>query len=59
MDATGARWVIKLGNERNEDASLLAKYTPELFCGIARITPETPGYTLVLKENDMELYRID
>ena len=34
-------------------------YKPESFSGITSITRETPGFTLVLAQGDLALYRID
>lgn len=55
----GAKYVLSLGKSRCEDASLMGKYSPQAFSGIDRITPDTKGFTLVLQQDDMALYKID
>ena len=55
----GAKYVLSLGKHRREDATLMAEYRPQAFSGIDRITPDTKGFTPVLQQGDMVLYKID
>lgn len=55
----GAKYVLSLGKNRREDAALMAEYRPQAFSGIDRITPDTKGFTPVLQQGDMVLYKID
>ncbi len=55
----GARYVLSLGKNRREGAALMAEYRPQAFSGIDRITPDTKGFTPVLQQGDMVLYKID
>lgn len=55
----GAKYVLSLGKHRREDATLMAEYRPQAFSGIDRITPDTKGFTPVLQQGDMVLYKIN
>lgn len=57
VDEIGARYVLKLhldpdsNNDRNQ-------WTPEAWTGLNNITDETPGFEVVLSDDDMRLYKI-
>ena len=54
----GAHYVIILDKSEEEDSFLQWYWYPERFTGITNITPETPGFELLLEDNGMQLYRI-
>lgn len=60
LEETGARYVILLddpsGGNPTKDS---ARYKEEKWAGVESITPDTPGFTLLLSEGDMRFYRID
>lgn len=59
--STGARYVLVMSTVNSEDSFIGGRggYKPEAFSGITSITPDTPGFTLVLRHGDLALYRID
>ena len=57
MSEIGARYVLVLGQD-NEDEYYLGSYLENDWTGINDITDETPGFEIVLAEDDMRLYRI-
>lgn len=60
LDYTGARYVLVM-DANLDDASFInlrGDYKPELYAGITSITPETPGFKLLLAEGQMALYEI-
>ena len=59
--ATGARYVLVMSTVNSEGSFIGGRggYKPESFSGITSITRETPGFTLVLAQGDLALYRID
>ena len=61
VDKIGARYVLILSTENSEGSFIGGRggYQPSYFEGITSITPETPGFTLVLNQGDLYLYRID
>ncbi len=57
---SGAQYVLLLDAGRGEGATMSSlRYKKEDWAGIESITEETPGFTLVMSEGDMRLYRID
>lgn len=56
----GAKYVMIL-DDKTGDSRTVSKlrYTPEKWYGIESITPETPGFRLLLSEGDMRLYEIE
>lgn len=61
VESTGARWLLKLDQGATyEDGKWFRQYhNPEQFTGIEKVDDDTPGFTVVLSEGDMRLYRID
>lgn len=61
VDAIGAEYVIKLdqGDQGIRKNRYLASYSEALWEGIDSIDDDTPGFELVLSEDDMRLYRIE
>lgn len=56
---SGARYVLLLDAGRGENATVNSlRYKQEDWAGIEGITESTPGFTLVLSQGDMRLYRI-
>ncbi|WP_418315470.1 DUF6541 family protein [Senegalimassilia anaerobia] len=59
VEKTGARYVMLLDEESYDDRTVVKfRYKEEDWVGIESITQDTPGFTLVLSEGDMRLYRI-
>lgn len=56
---THATYLLTLGEHVRCDTSLAGDYIPQTFSGITRVTAETTGFTLVLEDGDMKLFRID
>jgi hypothetical protein len=57
---SGAQYVLLLDAGRGEDATVNSlRYKESDWAGIEGITESTPGFTLVLSQGDMRLYRID
>ena len=57
---SGAQYVLLLDAGKGEDATVSSlRYKKEDWVGIESITEETQGFTLVMSEGDMRLYRID
>lgn len=54
----GARYVIRLDVGTPEDSFLQWYWRPEFFRGIEAINPSTPGFELILREGNLQLYRI-
>ena len=52
---TGCRYVLLL----KRDKDIVYNFDPSLWRGISGIDDTTPGFTSVLSEGDMRLYRID
>lgn len=60
VEKTGARYVMLLDDKSGEDRTVVnLRYKEQDWVGIESITPDTPGFSLVLHEGDMRLYRID
>lgn len=59
MDRISARYVLSLGECGADHGVLSEEYLPQMFYGIDRITPETPGFRVVLEDGSMRLYEID
>lgn len=57
VNEINARYVLVLGQD-NEDEPYLNSYREDDWMGINNITDETPGFEIVLAEDDMRLYRI-
>ena len=59
VEMTGARYVMLLDDKSYDDRTVVKlRYKEEDWVGIESITQDTPGFTLVLSEGDMRLYRI-
>ena len=59
VEKTGARYVMLLDEKSYDDRTVVKfRYKEEDWVGIESITQNTPGFTLVLSEGDMRLYRI-
>lgn len=62
VDYTGAKYFLQLDSGVSyEEGSWLARYNEkrhDAWKGMDAVTPETPGFTVVLEEGDMRLYRI-
>lgn len=59
VEKTGARYVMLLDEKSYNDRTVVKlRYKEEDWVGIESITQDTPGFTLVLSEGDMRLYRI-
>ena len=59
VEKTGARYVMLLDEKSCDDRTVVKlRYKEEDWVGIESITQDTPGFTLVLSEGDMRLYRI-
>lgn len=55
-----ARYVILLDDPSGDDPTKdPSRYEEEKWKGVESITPDTPGFTLLLSEGDMRLYEID
>lgn len=61
VEEIGAQYVLLLdqGENEEEDRQWLWSYYPEQWEGIESIDDSTPGFTVVLSEGDMRLYKID
>lgn len=55
----GAKYVLVLDNGDMEHSFAASAYKDTQWTGIESITDETPGFTAVLEERDLHLYRID
>ena len=59
VEQAGAHYVMMLDDKSGDDRTVVnLRYKEEDWAGIESITPETPGFSLVLSEGDMRLYRI-
>lgn len=59
LENTGTRYVIMLDDPSGSDPTLDAtRYDPESWKGLDAVTPETPGFELLLSSGDMRFYRI-
>lgn len=59
VQETGARYVMLLDDKSGTDRTVVnLRYKAEDWAGIESITADTPGFSLVLSEGDMRLYRI-
>ncbi|WP_302144457.1 DUF6541 family protein [Senegalimassilia anaerobia] len=59
VEKTGAHYVMLLDEKSYNDRTVVKlRYKEEDWVGIESITQDTPGFTLVLSEGDMRLYRI-
>ena len=59
VEKAGARYVMLLDEKSYDDRTVVKlRYKEEDWVGIESITQDTPGFTLVLSEGDMRLYRI-
>ena len=61
VESTGAKYLIKLDHGVSyEDGTWFRQYrNPKNYKGIEEVDDDTPGFTVVLSEGDMRLYRID
>jgi hypothetical protein len=61
VESIGARYVLVLSTTNSEESFIGGRggFHPWDFVGISSITHETPGFTLVLSQGDLALYRID
>lgn len=61
VERSGAYYVLLLdqGDDVFGDRRYFWSYYPEQWVGIESITDETPGFSTVLSQGDMRLYRID
>ncbi len=61
VKSTGARWLLRLDQGVSyEDGKWFRQFRkPERWKGIEAVNENTPGFTCVLAEGDMRLYRID
>ena len=50
--------LLDQGNQEGE-GMYTAPYKQDLWIGISSVTDETPGFEIVLAENDMRLYKIN
>ncbi len=58
--ASGAQYVLQLDAGRGDGATVSnLRYKQGDWAGIEDITESTPGFTLVLSQGDMRLYKID
>lgn len=55
----GARYVLALDISGVKGDSIEVAYDPAGWEGISSIDDDTPGFSVVLAEGDMRLYRID
>ncbi|MEY8436899.1 DUF6541 family protein [Atopobiaceae bacterium 24-176] len=60
VEETGAKYVLQLSAKGPQGANYAdyERNRPGDWAGIASITPETPGFELVLSDENMALYRI-
>lgn len=60
VEHTDARWFLRLSSSGSSSSfiSLTNSYSPGYFLGLTGIRNTTPGFELVLQEDDMALYRI-
>lgn len=58
VDDLGIKYVVKLGDIKADKSAYRWNYFPKEWRGIDSITPETPGFELVLEQREMRLYRI-
>ena len=59
LENTGTRYVIMLDDPSGNDPTLdTTRYDPDSWKGFDAVTPETPGFELLLSEGDMRFYRI-
>lgn len=60
VDRLGAKYVLILDDQSGDERTVSKlRYAPEKWRGIESITPETPGFKLLLSEGDMRLYEIE
>ena len=61
VDTFGAQYllVLDLGGEGDEDSEYFWSYWPDQWDGIDAVNDNTPGFTVLLSEGDMRLYKID
>lgn len=61
VDSFNAKYllVLDLGGDGDEDSEYFWSYWPDQWDGIDAVNDETPGFTTLLSEGDMRLYRID
>ena len=61
VDDIDAEYVLLLdqGENDEEERQRFWSYYPEQWIGIEAISDDTPGFTVVLAEDDMRLYKID
>lgn len=58
-DDLGVKYVLLLDDRSGDDRTLsYLRYSPDEWKGIESITPDTPGFKLLLSEGDMRLYEI-
>lgn len=56
----GAKYLILLDDPAGSDPTMTdQRYEAAQWAGIESVTADTPGFTLLLSEGDMRLYRID
>ncbi len=56
---TGAHYVLQLDQGNLDGAGMYHTYRHDNWAGIDAVGPTTPGFTEVLSEGDMRLYRIE
>lgn len=61
VESTSARYVLQLDYGKSTDwvNDFLPPYFPEVWEGISSINEDTPGFKLVLSDDDMRLYEIE
>lgn len=61
VDSFGASYVLLLdqGEDSGENRQRFWSYYPDQWVGIERISDETPGFSVVVSQDDMRLYKID
>lgn len=61
VETVGARYVLFLdqGESEEEGRDFFWSNYPDQYPGLVRITDDTPGFTVLLSQGDMRLYRID
>ena len=61
VESTSARYVLQLDYGKSTDwvNDFLPPYFPEVWEGISSINEDTPGFKLLLSDDDMRLYEIE
>ena len=60
VDKIGAHYVLNITEHKAEESyiNLRGYYSTTAYAGISSITPDTPGFELVMQEYELKLYRI-